>query len=64
MPRTSDSVPEKAPAIDGDVLQDEQPDGVDDSLILWFLSLTPLERLEWAEEMAGTVLALREAREL
>lgn len=64
MSRTSDSAPEGAPAIDGDALQDEPSDGVDDSLILWFLSLTPLERLEWAEEMADTVLALREAREL
>jgi len=38
-------------------------DGVDDTLIHWMLSLTPTERLQWAQDMADTVEALREGRE-
>jgi hypothetical protein len=39
-------------------------DGVDDTLILWFLSLTLLERLQWAQDMADAVTELRGSREL
>lgn len=43
---------------------EESPDGVDDTLILWFLGLTPMERLQWAQEMADAVTELRGSREL
>ena len=35
-------------------------DGVDLSLIRWFLSLTPAERLEFAERQVNEILAIRE----
>lgn len=38
-------------------------DGVDETLIRWMLSLTPTERLQWAQDMVDTVEALREGRE-
>jgi hypothetical protein len=38
-------------------------DGTDETLIRWMLSLTPTERLQWAQDMADTVEALREGRE-
>ncbi len=38
-------------------------DGVDVSLIHWMLGLTPLERLEAAQDMIDTVWMLREAAE-
>lgn len=36
--------------------------GVDDTLIRWMLSLSPTERLQWAQDMVDTVEALREGR--
>ena len=38
-------------------------DGVDISLIHWMLELSPLERLEAAQDMIDTVWMLREAAE-
>lgn len=38
-------------------------DGVDISLIRWMLGLSPLERLEAAQDMIDTVWMLREAAE-
>lgn len=38
------------------------PDGVDLSQIRWFLSLTPLERLEASQDFLDGVLALRDGR--
>lgn len=43
---------------------DGSSDGVDDTLILWFLGLTPMERLQWAQDMADAVTELRGSREL
>lgn len=39
---------------------DYSDDGVDLSLIRWFLSLTPAERLEFAERQVNAILAIRE----
>jgi hypothetical protein len=39
---------------------DYSGDGVDLSLIRWFLSLTPAERLEFAERNVDEILAIRE----
>lgn len=44
-------------------LEGGSEDGVDESLIRWMLSLTPTERLEWAQNLVDTVEALREGRE-
>ncbi len=41
-------------------LTDYSPDGVDLTLIRWFLSLTPAERLQLAEDSASEILAIRE----
>ncbi len=38
-------------------------DGIDVSLIQWMLELSPLERLEAAQDMIDTVWMLREAEE-
>lgn len=38
------------------------PSGVDDSLILWFQSLTPAERLQVLQDFVDGVTALRNAR--
>lgn len=43
---------------------DVSPDGVDLSLIRWFLTLTPTERLAAAQDMIDTVWALRGADEI
>ena len=40
-------------------LTDYSEDGVDLTLIRWFLSLTPAERLEYLERHANGVLAVR-----
>ncbi len=37
-------------------------DGVDLTLIHWFLGLTPFERLQAAQDMIDTVWKLREAK--
>ena len=37
-------------------------EGEDDALILWMLSLTPLQRLEAAQGFADSVTALRNGR--
>jgi hypothetical protein len=37
-------------------------EGEDDALILWMLSLTPLQRLEAAQGFADSVMALRNGR--
>ena len=39
---------------------DYSEDGVDLSLIRWMLSLTPAERLEFAERHNNEILAIRE----
>jgi hypothetical protein len=39
---------------------DYSDDGVDLSLIRWFLSLTPAERLEFADRQVNEILAIRE----
>jgi hypothetical protein len=39
---------------------DYSEDGVDLSLIRWFLSLTPAERLEFAERQVNEILAIRD----
>ncbi len=39
---------------------DYSDDGVDLSLIRWFLSLTPAERLEFAERQVNEILAIRQ----
>lgn len=39
---------------------DYSEDGVDLSLIRWFLSLTPAERLEFLEQHIEGILAIRE----
>jgi hypothetical protein len=44
-------------------LTDYSEDGVDLTLIRWFLSLTPAERLEYIEQHANGVLAIRELNE-
>jgi len=41
-------------------LTDYSPDGVDLTLIRWMLSLTPAERLEFVEQSANEILAIRE----
>lgn len=41
-------------------LTDYSEDGIDLTLIRWFLSLTPAERLEIHQQYADDVLALRE----
>lgn len=38
------------------------PDGVDDTQILWMLSLTPSERLEVLQDFVDGALALRNGR--
>jgi len=48
------NVPDAPPA------PDYSEDGVDLSLIRWFLSLTPAERLEFAERHNNEILAIRE----
>lgn len=44
--------------------QADPDSGADETLIRWMLSLTPTERLQWAQDMADTVEALREGREV
>ncbi len=52
---------EDAEAIDPSEAYSE--DGIDVSLIQWMLDLSPLERLEAAQDMIDTVWMLREAEE-
>jgi hypothetical protein len=40
-------------------LTDYSPDGVDLTLIRWFLSLTPAERLEFHQRQVNRILAIR-----
>jgi len=40
-------------------LTDYSPDGVDLTLIRWFLSLTPAQRLEFHERQMEDILAIR-----
>lgn len=47
-------------AADPAPLPDYSEDGVDLSLIRWFLSLTPLERLQFLEDRINGILAIRE----
>jgi hypothetical protein len=44
---------------DREVLTDYSEDGVDLTLIRWFLSLTPAERLEYVEQHVNDVHAIR-----
>jgi hypothetical protein len=45
---------------DNEPLTDYSEDGVDLTLIRWMLSLTPAERLEFAQQFANRVLTIRE----
>jgi len=42
------------------VLTDYSEDGVDLTLIRWFLSLTPAERLEFLQRQVNAILEIRE----
>ena len=42
-----------------EVLTDYSEDGVDLTLIRWFLSLTPAERLEYAQRHANAILTMQ-----
>lgn len=64
MSRKPDSVSPERSAIETEPRDSERREGVDDSLILWFSSLTPLERLQWAQDMTDAVTELRGSREL
>jgi hypothetical protein len=57
-PLVSQETPEPAPAQGSPGVAE----GEDDSLILWMLSLTPLQRLEAAQGFADSVMALRNGR--
>ncbi len=57
-PRTLPAAPER-----DSEQADPSKSGVDDTLIRWMLSLSPTERLQWAQEMVDTVDALRNGRE-
>jgi hypothetical protein len=52
-PRTAE-LPSDPPA------PDYSEDGVDLSLIRWFLSLTPAERLQFVQNQANRILAIHE----
>jgi hypothetical protein len=41
-------------------LPDYSPDGVDLTLIRWFLSFTPAERMQYLQERITSILAIRE----
>jgi hypothetical protein len=43
-----------------EVLTDYSEDGVDLTLIRWFLSLTPAERLEFLQRQVNAILRVRE----
>jgi len=45
-----------------ELLPEESPDGVDLGLILWTLSLTPLERLELLQDWVDGLAELRNGR--
>ena len=45
---------------DDEVLTDYSEDGVDLTLVRWMLSLTPRERLSFAQRFANRVLSIRE----
>lgn len=53
-------IPPNSPVKDTEALMDYSSDGVDLTLIRWFLSLTPAERLALAEEHAADITAIRE----
>jgi len=42
-----------------EVLTDYSEDGVDLTLIRWFLSLTPAERLEYVEQHVNGIIAVQ-----
>jgi hypothetical protein len=44
---------------DTEVLTDYSEDGVDLTLIRWFLSLTPAERLGFLQRQVNAILAIR-----
>ena len=45
---------------DSEKLTDYSEDGVDLTLIRWFLSLTPMERLEYLQRQVNAVLRMRQ----
>lgn len=52
-----------APIVEGSLPADgESPDGVDLTLIQWFLTLTPYERLEYLEDWVAGVAELQNGR--
>ena len=52
IPATEDEVPPDA----------ESPDGVDLTLIQWFLTLTPYERLEYLEDWVAGITEFQNGR--
>ena len=44
---------------DAEELKDYSEDGVDLTLVRWFLSLTPAERLTYLEQHSGDILEIR-----
>ena len=52
-----------APIAEDDVpLEAESPDGVDLTLIQWFLTLTSYERLEYLEDWVAGIIELQNGR--
>ena len=51
------------PIVEDDLPMDaESPDGVDLTLIQWFLTLTPYERLEYLEDWVAGITELQNGR--
>jgi hypothetical protein len=53
-------IPANSPVEDMEVLTDYASDGVDLTLIRWFLSLTPAERLQFHQRQVNRILSIRE----
>ena len=58
------AAPRHSTEIVGDLLPPdaESPDGVDLTLIQWFLTLTPYERLEYLEDWVAGITELQNGR--
>lgn len=55
--------PSSIPIVEDDVPPvAESPDGVDLTLIQWFLTLTPYERLEYLEDWVAGITELQNGR--
>ena len=53
-------IPKNIPGKDDELLTDYAEDGVDLTLIRWFLSLTPAERLQFHQRQINRILTIRE----